>query len=108
MHVIRMSYYTKFLAEKINANNNWIEFLCNAAPMQDIGKIGIADNMLLKPDKLTDKEWFKCSAMLSMALKFSVIMTRHCCLWLSKFVYTIMKNLMAVATHTNLRVKISR
>ncbi len=29
----------------------------NAAPMHDIGKIGIPDNILLKPGKLDDKEW---------------------------------------------------
>ncbi|WNC67462.1 two-component system response regulator [Thalassotalea nanhaiensis] len=57
MHVIRMSYYSKFLADEINANCDWAELLFDAAPMHDIGKIGIADNILLKPDKLDESEW---------------------------------------------------
>lgn len=57
MHVIRMSYYAKFLADEINANSDWAELLYDAAPMHDIGKIGIADNILLKPDKLDESEW---------------------------------------------------
>ncbi|WNC73489.1 two-component system response regulator [Thalassotalea psychrophila] len=57
MHVIRMSYYSKFLADEINANSDWAELLFDAAPMHDIGKIGIADNIILKPSKLNDDEW---------------------------------------------------
>ncbi len=57
MHVIRMSLYSKFLAEKIEANQDWADLLYSAAPMHDIGKIGIADSILLKPGKLDAKEW---------------------------------------------------
>lgn len=57
MHVIRMSLYTKFLAEKIGANQDWVDLLYCAAPMHDIGKIGIADKILLKPGKLDKPEW---------------------------------------------------
>ena len=56
MHVIRMSYYSKMLATHIRANNTWVELLHNAAPMHDIGKIGIPDAILLKPGKLNDEE----------------------------------------------------
>ncbi|MEW6996721.1 HD-GYP domain-containing protein [Colwelliaceae bacterium BS250] len=59
MHVIRMSYYAKFLAQEINANAEWTELLYNAAPMHDIGKIGIMDNILLKPGKLNADEWLE-------------------------------------------------
>jgi putative two-component system response regulator len=59
MHVIRMSYYAKFLAEEINANSQWIDVLYNAAPMHDIGKIGIMDSILLKPGKLNANEWLE-------------------------------------------------
>ncbi|SET61594.1 HD-GYP domain-containing protein [Thalassotalea agarivorans] len=57
MHVIRMSYYSKFLAQKIGCDDSWTELLFNAAPMHDIGKIGIPDAVLLKPGKLNDEEW---------------------------------------------------
>jgi putative two-component system response regulator len=57
MHVIRMSFYSKFMAESLNDNEEWIETLFNAAPMHDIGKIGIPDRVLLKPGKLDKEEW---------------------------------------------------
>lgn len=59
MHVIRMSWYAKFLAEEINANDEWVDLVYNAAPMHDIGKIGIADSILLKPGKLNEHEWIE-------------------------------------------------
>lgn len=57
LHVIRMSWYSKFLAEQINANSAWVELLYTAAPMHDIGKIAIPDRVLLKPGKLDQEEW---------------------------------------------------
>lgn len=56
MHVIRMSYYSRIIAESLNINNKWVDLLYNAAPMHDIGKIGIPDCILLKPGKLDTKE----------------------------------------------------
>jgi putative two-component system response regulator len=35
-----------------------IDLLQKAAPMHDLGKIGIPDNILLKPGKLDDQEFF--------------------------------------------------
>lgn len=57
LHVIRMSWYSKFLAQEIKANDAWIEVLYTAAPMHDIGKIAIPDRVLLKPGKLDKEEW---------------------------------------------------
>lgn len=57
LHVIRMSWYAKFLAEEINANEAWTDVLFTAAPMHDIGKIAIPDAVLLKPGKLDEAEW---------------------------------------------------
>ena len=57
LHVIRMSYYSRFLAEQLQANEEWVELLYNAAPMHDIGKIAIPDRVLLKPGKLDQEEW---------------------------------------------------
>ncbi|WP_438971160.1 HD domain-containing phosphohydrolase [Methylophaga sp.] len=57
LHVIRMSHYTRLLAKSLGANKEWVELLYNAAPMHDIGKIGIPDNILLKPGKLDQHEW---------------------------------------------------
>lgn len=57
LHVIRMSWYSKFLAEEIQANDAWVELLYTAAPMHDIGKIAIPDRILLKPGKFNAEEW---------------------------------------------------
>jgi putative two-component system response regulator len=57
LHVIRMSHYTRLIAKHLGANREWVELLYNAAPMHDIGKIGIPDNILLKPGKLEPHEW---------------------------------------------------
>ncbi len=57
LHVVRMSYYAKLIAQAAGFNDEHAELLLNAAPMHDIGKIGIPDNILRKPGKLDDEEW---------------------------------------------------
>ncbi len=57
MHVIRMSVYSKLLAQHIGLPDKECELILNASPMHDIGKIGIPDRILLKKGKLTDEEW---------------------------------------------------
>jgi putative two-component system response regulator len=57
MHVIRMSLYSRLLALKAGMNHGDADTLLNAAPMHDVGKIGIPDHILLKPGKLTPEEW---------------------------------------------------
>ena len=55
-HVIRMSHYARLLALAYSEDPGWAELILHAAPMHDIGKIGISDNILLKPDRLTEEE----------------------------------------------------
>jgi len=57
LHVIRMSHYSALIAKKAGMPVPWCELLKNAAPMHDLGKIGIPDNILLKPGKLDEDEW---------------------------------------------------
>jgi putative two-component system response regulator len=57
MHVIRMSHYSRLLGETAGLSPEQLDLLFNAAPMHDVGKIGIADRVLLKPGKLDDEEW---------------------------------------------------
>ncbi len=57
LHVIRMSHYSKILADALDISEEWSELIFNAAPMHDVGKIGIADRILSKPGKLDNKEW---------------------------------------------------
>ncbi|MBT4837405.1 MAG: DUF3369 domain-containing protein [Methylococcales bacterium] len=56
-HVIRVGEYTALLAQKIGLPNAEVELLRLAAPMHDIGKIGIPDIILHKPGKLTAEEF---------------------------------------------------
>ncbi|EOQ90403.1 response regulator receiver domain protein [Leptospira yanagawae serovar Saopaulo str. Sao Paulo = ATCC 700523] len=57
MHVIRMSHYSKTLALAIGYSEEGADEILNAAPMHDVGKIGIPDSIIQKPGKLTDEEW---------------------------------------------------
>lgn len=56
-HVIRMSLYAKALALALGCGPEWTDDLFNAAPMHDVGKIGIPDAVLLKPGALDEQEW---------------------------------------------------
>jgi len=56
-HVIRMSKYSALLGQEIGLDEEKCELILNASPMHDIGKIGIPDNILLKPGKLDSAEW---------------------------------------------------
>ena len=57
MHVMRMSHYSQILALASGFSEMQAENLLHAAPMHDIGKIGIPDSIMLKPGKLSDAEF---------------------------------------------------
>lgn len=56
-HVIRMAKYSRIIAEGLGLSADEADVIEMAAPMHDIGKIGIRDNILLKPGKLTTEEF---------------------------------------------------
>ncbi|HEY3307376.1 MAG TPA: HD domain-containing phosphohydrolase [Desulfuromonadaceae bacterium] len=56
-HSERVMSYTMFIASKIGISGTELEKLGKGALLHDIGKIGITDNILLKPGKLDDQEW---------------------------------------------------
>lgn len=56
MHLQRMSLYSRALAERIGLSDEEVEIIELAAPLHDIGKIGIADSILLKKGALDDVE----------------------------------------------------
>lgn len=57
-HIIRMAKYSRFIAEALGTfSKQDCDDLEYAAPMHDIGKIGIPDGILLKPGKLNEYEW---------------------------------------------------
>lgn len=57
MHVMRMSHFARELALAYGLSEEQATTLLHAAPMHDIGKIGIADSIMLKPGKLTEEEY---------------------------------------------------
>ena len=57
LHIVRMSHYAWRLAREIGYSDEAADELLNAAPMHDVGKIGIPDAVLLKPGKLDAAEW---------------------------------------------------
>jgi len=57
LHVMRMSHYAQVIALAYGFSEQKADDLLHAAPMHDIGKIGIADSILLKPGKLTAEEY---------------------------------------------------
>lgn len=58
-HNYRVTLYSIALAERIKLPREMIQKLIKGAFLHDVGKIGIADAILLKPGKLTEEE-FNC------------------------------------------------
>jgi len=64
-HIRRTQNYVRALAIKLRDHPRFSEFLTTeniellykSAPLHDIGKVGIPDSVLLKPDRLTDEEF---------------------------------------------------
>ena len=65
LHLQRVAEYARLLAEQLrrsgpyreHVSDEFIDWLVHAAPMHDIGKVGIPDDILLKPGKLTADEF---------------------------------------------------
>jgi HD-GYP domain-containing protein (c-di-GMP phosphodiesterase class II) len=64
-HILRTKNYVRALAERLKISGAYpgqlskkdIEDLVRAAPLHDIGKVGIPDTILQKPGSLSDDEW---------------------------------------------------
>lgn len=56
-HIERVSKYSYIIGKKYGLNENGCELLLNASAMHDIGKIGIPDHILQKPERLTPEEF---------------------------------------------------
>jgi len=64
-HILRCQHYVKILSKGLAKlpqfssllNEETIDLLYKSAPLHDIGKVGIPDRILLKPDRLTDDEY---------------------------------------------------
>jgi putative nucleotidyltransferase with HDIG domain len=56
-HTARVTAYSLLVGEELGLSPREIEHLRTGGPLHDIGKIGIDDAILRKPDKLTDAEF---------------------------------------------------
>ena len=56
-HIQRMAYYSQIIAKGLGLDQKTQKLILQAAPMHDVGKIGIPDYILLKPGKLTYEEF---------------------------------------------------
>ncbi|SDS67642.1 putative two-component system response regulator [Halopseudomonas sabulinigri] len=57
LHVIRMSHFSRVIALAAGFSEEDADEILHAAPMHDVGKIGIPDAVLQKPGKLDAQEW---------------------------------------------------
>ncbi len=85
-HVIRVGRYSGLLARELGLDDDTIELIEHAAPLHDIGKIGIPDAILLKDGKLTPEEF--------------VIMQRHVALGKGAFEPMSAHEMKAFRSHT--------
>jgi len=56
-HIQRVSHYAAAVARKMGLDDESAKSILYAAPMHDVGKIGIPDQILRKPGKLDPDEW---------------------------------------------------
>jgi len=57
MHILRVGYISGEIALACGFDAKFCDLLVFAAPMHDVGKVGIPDHILLKPGKLTNEEF---------------------------------------------------
>ena len=56
-HIKRMAHYSSLIAKHLDLDGKFQKLVLEAAPLHDVGKIGIPDSILLKPARLTPEEF---------------------------------------------------
>jgi putative two-component system response regulator len=56
-HVIRVGRYAGMIARELGMDDEFVDLLVHAAPLHDIGEVGIPDAILQKPGRLTPEEY---------------------------------------------------
>lgn len=68
-HVQRISYLCRELAGWLGTDDEFVDVIFFASPMHDIGKLGIPDQVLLKPGPLAPEEWAVMKGHAAMGAK---------------------------------------
>jgi putative two-component system response regulator len=55
-HVLRVAHSSRLIADALGQSRQFVENLFLAAPLHDLGKIGIPDSILHKPSRLSEAE----------------------------------------------------
>ena len=55
-HIVRMAQYSQLIAARLGLEKAECDLIGRAAPMHDVGKLGIPDSILLKPGRLEPEE----------------------------------------------------
>jgi putative two-component system response regulator len=56
-HIVRVAWYSRIIAKHLGLSDTDQEMIFRAAPMHDVGKVGVPDYILLKPSGLDDDEF---------------------------------------------------
>lgn len=56
-HIQRMAHYSALIARGLGLEPDLCDMILRAAPMHDVGKLGIPDGILLKPGRLDENEF---------------------------------------------------
>ena len=56
-HLLRISIISRLIGQRMGLDGRALDVLAAAAPMHDVGKVGIPDHVLLKPGRLTPDEF---------------------------------------------------
>ena len=56
-HSLRVSHFSMVVAQILGLDNDQVEDIKLAALLHDVGKIGVPEHVLLKPNRLTHEEW---------------------------------------------------
>ncbi len=56
-HVVRIGRYSQIVAREMRCTPTFVEAILHGAQLHDVGKIGIPDQILLKPGPLDPREW---------------------------------------------------
>jgi response regulator RpfG family c-di-GMP phosphodiesterase len=56
-HTERVGQFSALVAERMRLSAESVALIRQAAPLHDVGKLGVSDSVLLKPSRLTGEEW---------------------------------------------------